>query len=229
MSPAMKLIMHVYQHEGHGRGRSRQQSSEAVSSAVKVAIRYGLKWDKGDFAALAKQRRQSYHDTSVYQSTERDYSLACGSDRASANPTAATSYEAWRNRKPFLLCDRSNVTPTRVYVGRRIEWYGDDMEVTSFNDVEGYFIAVKHRYSHADSWGKKPKVGEIDHYMGEYRKVLAVSDDGLTVTYSAEPVEDARPDKVIKRVKITHADIKAYHDKLKELREASNQTAKAAA
>lgn len=207
-SPAMTLVLHVRENWGHRRGRSRQQSNEAVSQAVKLAIRYGLEWAKDDFAQLAKQRTQSYYDTSIYRADEFDYSLACGSDRCSGNPTAAASYEAYRKRKPFLICDDGNKTPTRVYVGRRIEWAGDRLEVTSFSEDGNHFIAVKHENEHAGGRQEKPRVGEIDYFMGDYRKIVSVSEDGFSVTYSPEAIKDGNRAKVVKRIKLSHEDIR---------------------
>jgi hypothetical protein len=210
-SPAMELIRHFEKHQGHGMGRSRERTADGIRSAVRLAIGYGLKFAEDDFSELARHRSQSYYSTCIYAAGEEDYAMACGSKRGRFNGSAVKSFEKWKSRKPFLLRDPGTQSPTRVYVGREIEWYGERAKCTSFAEDGSHFVACTYKRDSAD-----PEVGGAVHYVeGGFRRVVSTSEDQVTLG----PVlpNDNKPwqEKVAKRMKITHQDIRDYHAAMK--------------
>lgn len=149
LSPALTLIRHVAEHEGHGRGRSNIGRDQAIHAAIVLAIRSGLRFDLGDFKALAAPANESYHNTSLIrfgdEVTEGYYSIACGAERGHENRSAALSYEAWCARQPFLVRLKPNdQTPARLYVGLEFDWYGARVKCTSINDRKKTALACRY-------------------------------------------------------------------------------------
>lgn len=161
-SPALHLIRHMAEHEGHGRGRSREKRNEAIQWAIRAAIDYGLRFDLEDFKTLAVNPH-GYRGSALIdacgQSIEFYYALACGSERNSENRSAAQAFEHWMGRKPFLIRPRPDAkTPTRVYVGLEFNWYGYKVKCTSFADDQASFVACLYRVPPADQQYHAKKV-----------------------------------------------------------------------
>ncbi len=154
-SPALHCILHFNRNQGYQQGQSRERWHDGVRSAVRLAISFGLRFDVDDFKTLATPKTKSYHDTMTYCADEYDYAIACGIERGRANPSAAQSYEQYRNRKPFLIADKDCTTPTRVYVGREFSWQGLDVKCTSFSGNGSAFIACTYKPQVANEYERK--------------------------------------------------------------------------
>lgn len=146
-SPAMELLTLVWKHEGHGLGRSWARLNDAMGSALRLAIKSGLRFDLDDFASFAKE----FNSCRWICDAEWCYSRACGSEHNDhgGNPSAVQSFEAWCNRKPFLVRFSPNdKTPNRLYVGAQFKWWHGEklsvVRVTSFNDRSQTCIAVEY-------------------------------------------------------------------------------------
>lgn len=191
-SPALHMIRHVREHKGNGMGRSNERQNQVIDEAIRLAIGGGLRFDVGDFKALATPSHQSYYAKSFlrYHDQEGHYSAACGRDRGRENMSAALAFEAWSGRKPFLIRQDPDVkTATRVYVGCQFQWYGQRVKATSFNDEAGSFTACTYK---GREEVRCDKCGQIDWDKTE-----------------------TSSEKIDKRHTITHEAIKEYHAALK--------------
>lgn len=208
-SPAFQFLHLMYENQGERMGRSKERFNAGMREAAHVAIQYGLHFDIDDVSALAKQQHPSYGDTSIYTPDERCYSLACGAERGRENPSFCLSYEKWRKRRPFLIADPDAKTPTRVYVGRRFDWYGERVTCTSFADVtddrDGVsFTACSYK---PNDYRDEIEVGGVVYVCRECRRIEEVLDDGR-VLLGAENVKANHENKIDRRFTIDHLGIK---------------------
>ena len=152
-SPAYRLIEHVWDYQGHGMGRSRERSRHAMEAAMRLAIRYGIQFDVDDMRHLAAGQ----HYEPLAYADEYDYALACGSERGHFNNSAAMSFEAWKDRKPFKIEEPHTNTPTRIYVGRQFQWKHRHVTCTSFSKDGSYLIACEYHPHKPNSYENKVK------------------------------------------------------------------------
>ena len=152
-SPAYRLIEHVWVNQGHGMGRSRERSGHAMSAALALAVRFGLRFDIDDMSHLAAGAN---YEPFCYAG-EYDYALACGSERGLFNNSAAMSFEAWKDRKPFKIEEPHSNTPTRIYVGREFGWQGEYVTCTSFAADGSYLTACEYHPRKKGSYENKVK------------------------------------------------------------------------
>lgn len=162
-SPALHLIRHVAQHEGHQRGRSWDKTNHARAAAMDLAVLYGLEFHEDDGADIADV-------CSRLSRWERWYAVACGAERGSENRSAQKMIEKYLGRTPFLVRHSpgdkiGDRTPARVYVGLEFQWYGERVTVTSFQDAAKTFTACtyKPQESQTDAPAKIAKRYAITH------------------------------------------------------------------
>lgn len=146
-SPAYKLLEHVWRTEGYQMGKSWDRVNHAMGSAMNLAIEYGLRFFRDDFKRIHGAFRGCYWFGE--NAGERFYTLACDGTHG-ANMSACLAYEAWANRKPFLvLKDPNQNVKIRVHVGASFIWPDWKnkrtplVHVTSFANDESYFTAVE--------------------------------------------------------------------------------------
>lgn len=138
MSPVLHLLHHVNAFHGFG-GRGRQFRSEhALRAALRLAIRFNFNFEMDDFVILAcspeEVRGKKHHPHGLeFVADELDYAMTCGANDSPGNVNAARAFEHFKQRKPFLL-GAENDPFSRIYVGRKFKWEGDEVECTSFTD-----------------------------------------------------------------------------------------------
>lgn len=196
MSPAYRLLSHVWKHEGDGLGKSWARVNGAMQDALRLAITCGMKFDPEDFARFAKDFNSGYW----IGDGEHYYALACGRD-GTANPSAYQAYEHWRGRKPFLVHESASrygygvangpAPKIRLCVGARFDWHVKlktkvKVKVTSFKDD-----------------GPKPHV--------------------VACSYKPKDEDKYGETKIDKRFTITHDDIAAYHAAIRDAAKAKNE------
>lgn len=122
-STAMRLIRLVWDHNREGTGFSWTRLNGSMHQAVVLAISAGLKFNPGDFTEIAQTMRIGYWSgNDRHMCGERFYSEAVKYD----HPTAYQSFEAWKNRKPFIWDGQ------RISVGHQFIWQGQRVTCTSF-------------------------------------------------------------------------------------------------
>ena len=112
---------------------SWRKLNDAMREAVSLSIRAGLTFDRDDFQTFEETYRMSHwgHSGDGY---EHFYCLAVESKNASA----CKSFEAFKQREPFMLDDQ------RIYVGRKFTWNEEKVECTSFPSDKHYVIACSY-------------------------------------------------------------------------------------
>jgi len=193
VSPAIKLLRMVWDHEGHQRGHSWDRINHAMAEALSFAIKYGFAFNKGDFEAITRSPDNGgfsfryWAGSNRHMVGERFYALAVeGNGRYGENMSAAQAFEAWAERKPFLIRrDQDVKTPRRVAIDSRFNWYGTPISVTSFSKNGQSFTACSYENDPVET------CKTCSRYCG-----------GGAVT-------------VKRRHTITHDAIKEYHEALK--------------
>lgn len=131
-SSAMVLIQHVWDHNREATGFSWTRLNWSMYAAVKVAITAGLEFNRDDFIRMADRMR--IHRWAGESNGEGWYSHAI----KLAHPSAYQAYEAWQNRRPFI------VDGERLHVEKQIRWDDDWWIVASFRD--GYVNLIQREY-----------------------------------------------------------------------------------
>lgn len=206
-SPAIQLLRHVWQSQGHQKGHSWERLNSAMQRALSMAIEHSIGFELGDFELMSKGPRKDGFNSGMWIGNdghmrgEGYYSLACGHRRCGGgrtfgpNMSAALSFEAWKNRKPFIFADRPSEPRKRLCIGERFHWpLGDD------------------------KWG----MATVTSFAEDGRSLIAC-------TYGEEAKEDSpcsvcgrspysyRPAKIARRFIITIADLRAETKRRKEL------------
>lgn len=162
ISPAVQLYRVAVENKGFQQGRSRLRGIHARDEIVMYAVKYGLQFFEDDFSKL------------TYPG-EGAYAIACGSEREFENRSACLAIEKYLERKPFLLRDPDNKTPTRMYYGRWFKWFGGDyLTCTSFNDKKKYFTACRYKNNRCREYNEHPdRVFKITHEdIKKFHKML---------------------------------------------------------
>lgn len=210
ISPARKHVEHAW--NAVPENASDQRRMHTTYSALRDAVSGGMRFNPNDFSLIEKRiGLVSILGTETRQQIERLYAMACGSDRASANPSAVAAMEKYLKREPFLWAERVR-TPERLYVGSEFQWDGVRVKVTSFGNDQSYLSACQ--YGAYAAWNKSlPDVGDTDHFCGHYRRIEAVSDLGgsMVVRFSGPIPESQEVDTrlIIRRFTITAAELDA--------------------
>lgn len=178
----MHLILHFHQHEGHQCSRSNERYHAGMRDAIRLAIRYSLEFHRDDF----KTMQHSIPD-------EYDYALMCGSERGRSNMSAAIAYENFKDRKPFLIADEGVESPTRVYVGRKFKWMGNDVTCTSFDKTGECFVACTYKLDADGTYSRNvERVLKIKHadIREEKKRTAAVTE--IVAMAKAVPAESLK-------------------------------------
>jgi len=178
-SPAYQFLSHAYRHTD---GSSWQRLNSTMQGALLLAVRAGIEFDPDDFGKFVADFRMGRWIG--VDGMEHVYAAACGAEHNDhgGNPSAVAACEKRLGRTPFIIrADPSKKTPTRLYVGASFKWWDGErlvcLHVTSFNDADGYFVAVerKHEYDNKGyhSRTKVERVYKITHQaIKDYHKIL---------------------------------------------------------
>lgn len=139
-SQAMELLTMIWKRTGTAARFSWNRLNRSMQRALYLAIDSGLRFDVTDFKEMAEafdsERWIGAHDGWYFRCIK------------SGNRSAVLSYEAAKNRKPFLFdmnWEHGIRTRTRLYVGAQFYWRSrttgeyQRLEVTSFA-LDGKFI-----------------------------------------------------------------------------------------
>jgi hypothetical protein len=204
MSPARQHIENAFHNVC--RGASDQRRHHATRSALNNAICGGMRFDPDDFNNLSKSIGiGAFTGNERANDIDGFYSLACGKERASANPSAVAALEKFLGREPFIWAE--DRTPARLHVGSQFKWKGERVTVTSFAADQKSLTACSYKRE-LDYESKKLAVGSECYFGGDRRLIEAVADLGdgvVAVRFSAKVRYE--PEKVAKRFQITAAEL----------------------
>lgn len=162
-SAVIRLLDLVWSQANTATNHSWERLNHAMHAALRMAIGAGFTFALDDLATIAAQYRFGYW---CGESPEWIYTAAV----VASNRSAIQSYEAWKQRKPFVMDDvrlgHVHRKRERLTVGSRFVWQGYEVTVTSFSAngqsltacsyqprVEGSYMDViekRFRITHAD-------------------------------------------------------------------------------
>jgi len=203
ISPAREYIEHAWQHTP--RSSSDQRRTHAVSSSLRNAIRAGMRFEPDDFKRIDKGIGMGWIVGA--EGLDPIYSLACGSERATANPSAVAALEKFLGRHPFLWAEKSK-TAERLRVGSDFTWKGHRVCVTSFARDQKSLVACCYKNWRPDK--ARVDVGDTVYFQHKYRIVEAFSDlsaGSIAVRLSA-PFDNHESREIAKRFTITASELK---------------------
>lgn len=154
ISPALKLLGHVWEHSGK---TSWRVINESMQVAMELAITSGFKFDVDDLDAVKNRFRPEY-----WMDSEGCYTLACAGPHG-PNPSAIQAIEHCLGRKPFICPETAgNKRLVRLHRGLRFAWHKDlarpvQVKVTSFSAIKGVPCAIACGYLKTEE-GKTSKV-----------------------------------------------------------------------
>lgn len=185
LSYPIQLLNTVSRGTNETTGYSHQRLSDSMHSAMKLAIVSKMKFDKDDFKEFAK----------FWSFSERYYELAC-----KENISAAISFEAWKNRKPFIADmieygwqGAVKRNKGRLAVSSSFWWNGEKVTVTSFSGDGTYLIACSYKDKKPDEYRNKIKHQykithkDLRNYRAELKKI-ADSNSGRKLNLSIPEV-----------------------------------------
>lgn len=131
-SQAIRFLQSTWDFTNTAMPHSWQRLNHTMRDALFLALEGGFEFHVDDFKLLGPRFNAGRWRGS---NIEAFYSLAV----KLGHNQAWNAYEAWAGRTPFLVSGK------RVCVGMRLCWEKVILvEVTSFNDVDGSFTAVKY-------------------------------------------------------------------------------------
>jgi len=168
-SPAIKLLRHVWDHEGGGMpDHSWVRRNFAMRKILNMAIVYGFRFSKGDFDLMSSSESEGGFRFWYWSHEDGEgfYSTACGlntyGDRNPYGPniSACLSFEAWKKRPPFIIKTERNRSGHRISVGYEFEWNWETVICTSFSEDGAYITACSYEVT---------KKGELCDECGGYK------------------------------------------------------------
>lgn len=200
LSPALAFIAHCWEHSLKIGGHSWTRLNQSMRAATELAITSGMQWDEGDFGYICEHFRPGYWMGETLGEPLYAMACGCGAHNDALNIGAAQSFEAWKERKPFILNSH------RLCVGRRI---GDCYE---------------HR------WAKSAAGDPIEWLVYPHAEVSSFSDTETVVVCSKYDAKESkwvnRPCRVWK---LTRDDIALANKRMREAKKKSKQPAEEAA
>jgi len=147
-SPAIQLIDLVYTKSFAVKPHTWRVDNDCLETALSLAIRAGMEFYLDDFKYISDNFKFGYwagNDGNMQG--ERYYFKAI----REGNIRAAQSFEAWKNRKPFIYDGISHAwkkdferKQCRVFVNAQFVWNGEQVRATSFSKNGLYFIACSY-------------------------------------------------------------------------------------
>jgi len=145
-SPALTLVMQVWNHALDAGGHSWQKLNWAMQDALNLAIKARMEFDEGDFAYIVANCRTGYWFGE--DNGERFYHTAVEAD----NLSACVSFEAWKKRPAFIIGGR------RLAVG---------------SELDGFFSGYR-RPETAPEWMGFPKMTEVSSFGKDGNSFIAI-------------------------------------------------------
>lgn len=135
-SGARQLVDLVWKHNREATGHSWQRLNSSMAASVRLAISAGMRFAVDDFASIYSGMRGGYW----FGAGERFYTLAVEFD----NISACQSYEAWKDRKPFIHGGRRLAIDSEMdhWLSREDAHRLGRLVVTSFASDGSYLTAV---------------------------------------------------------------------------------------
>lgn len=180
-SAAYRLLQMVWRHSQVAAGPSWDRLNHSMRAALYLAIQSGMHFNLGDFARFADEFGSGYwlHNDVGNMTGEMAYRSALVYD----NLSAARSFEAWKQRPPFIV---------------------DQILGTAESCGDGHF--------HAHASGRLA-LGFRFAWQGLMVTVTSFADDGQSITactYKDRPKDRPYyPQRISRRFKITHEALKA--------------------
>jgi len=163
-SPAWRLLAHVWKHCPY-HGRSWTRLNNCMAAALRLAVRAGMDFAVGDFAGFDDAFRWYRWRC---EGGEHFYAMAI----EEYNASAIKSFEAWKDRGPFIaddVCrDGHTFTRSRLAVGFSFAWKGKEVTVTSFA-ADG---------SHLRACNYEPRI-EADPYSKRVLRIFRITAAGI--------------------------------------------------
>lgn len=151
-SSAYTLLAAAYRGCGDTTGQhSWRRLNDAMQAALRLAIAGHFHFDPEDFRRIHNAFKGEYW----MGDGEQYYGLSITGPHGPNRPAIA-SYEAWRNRKPFIVeadSRKYDSSPLRLHVGATFDWFLDHdlrefsyrrLKVTSFDDSDGRVVACSY-------------------------------------------------------------------------------------
>jgi hypothetical protein len=189
-SAALALIAMLWDHRQEATGHSWLRMNQGLREGLFLAVKLGLEFHENDIVEISKRFRGGYWFGDNFESL---YTCAV----VYGNRSAWKAYETYANRTPFIwkpailrtTCGGGGQginNPARLTEGCQLDWKGERVTVTSFNDEKGYLVAQS--YTQPD--------GEECEACGRQK------------TWPKE--------KILHRYTLTHADLKVAKSELKK-------------
>lgn len=175
-SPALQYMNLAWGYGNTAHGHSYTVLNKMLRDSLETAVVGGMPFDTGDIGFIYENMRGGYWFGGIngHSIGEWIYSLAI----ESRNASAYRSYEAWMNRKPFIVLGK------RLAVGIEFDWYLDRLRVTSFAEDQSYVVACKYAHEQVDGyWREKlERVVKISHqdireYQRRWKQSADTADD----------------------------------------------------
>jgi len=149
LSPAIQLIDLIWEKSFRCKPHSWNQFNASLQDALELAIKSGMVFDLNDFQYISDTYRFSYWaGNDGHMQGERYYALSVRGN----NMKAVQSFEAWKNRKPFIFRNVKSkyFMPTerkkcRLFAGSEFEWMGEWVKITSFSKDGTYLVACSYK------------------------------------------------------------------------------------
>jgi hypothetical protein len=168
-SPAMQVLSLVWEHSNKGVAHSWERLNHAMWTALSLVIGAGFLFREDDMATIANSFRFGYW---CGETPEWIYTTAVNA----TNVSAAKSYEAWKNRKPFIadnvgyayhgrgpyMHGGSDRQRDRLTVNSVFKWKGYKVTVTSFSDDQLQVIACSYKDSSRNKVEKRFRITRED-------------------------------------------------------------------
>ncbi len=139
-SPALQLVRLVFVQGQQATDHSWTRLNMALRQGLEVAIKGGLVFDLGDFAAFYSQLRAAYW---IGAYPDGLYAVAC----EFGNLSACKSYENYYDFAPYELEGQ------RVFVGRQFTWSGEHVTCTSI--AKDALIACSYKPNESGSYDSR--------------------------------------------------------------------------
>lgn len=135
-SAPIQLLQLIWDNARMASGDSWRSYNAALSNGLSLAIRSGMKFEKGDFKKISERYRPEYWMGLGSDGGEGYFGMAVVND----NISAAVSFEAWKAREPFIWKGirasdgQSFEGSRRLFVGAWFQWQSEQVCVTKFDN-----------------------------------------------------------------------------------------------
>ena len=190
-SPAFSFVSLMHK---NARSRPTIDFMHFMQDSLELAIKSGMEFEPKDF------ERMMYISGLWWMGGSREtfYAIACESD----NTSACRSYESLVGREPFTLLDSK-----RIYVGLHFLWgdktLTDVVQCTSFAEDNSYLVGCSYK----------------DMDLSKYGHCKIKPDGRILSSERDDPFIEHGNNKILRRYKITHDDLREHRKKLKALKQ----------